>query len=209
MTNHPFTNYEDAPLFYSREFSRYNKIKDKIINKEIKKADWEIIRLSRPGIENKLKKLCKLAGLSALTPHMLRHNSCTLCAKAGFNEMQLRIRYGWSPTSKMPSKYTHLASVDIDDKIKQITGFKEPDKLMKSKLENIICWNCQEENVPTNKFCSICGANLNPKKEEITATAIETGLAFQQMSKDPELMMKMMEMMAEKWEQMQKGKKKE
>ena len=60
----------------------------------------------------------------------------------------------------MPSKYTHLVSKDLDDKIKQITGFKEPDKPMKSKLENITCWNCQEENVPTNKFCGKCSANL-------------------------------------------------
>jgi len=206
LNNHPFKNHEDAPLFYTREFSRYNKITDKINNKEIKKADWEIVRLSRPGIENKLKKICKLAGLSVLTPHQLRHNSCTLCAKAGFNEMQLRIRYGWSPTSKMPSKYTHLASVDIDDKIKQITGFKEPDKLMKSKLENIICWNCQEENVPTNKFCGKCSANLNPTKEEMTISATETGLATQEMLKDPKFRDFYNDMLALTWEKYMKMK---
>jgi integrase/recombinase XerD len=208
LNNHPFKNYEDAPLFYSREFSRYNKIKDKIINKEIKKADWEIIRLSRPGIENKLKKVCKLAGLSVLTPHMLRHNSCTQAAKKGFNEMEMRIRYGWSPTSKMPSRYTHLASKDLDDKIKVITGFKEPGEPEKSKLITIICWNCQEENVPTNKFCGKCSANLNPTKEEMTVTATETGLGIQQMMKDPEFMMKMMNMMAEQWKKLEKEKNK-
>lgn len=187
LNNHPFKKYEDAPLFYSREFSRYNKIKYKITNKKIKKADWDIVRLSRPGIENKLKKICKLANLSVMTPHQLRHNSCTLCAKAGFNEMQLRIRYGWSPTSKMPSKYTHLASADIDDKIKQITGFKEPDKLMKSKLENIVCWNCQEENVPTNKFCSRCGYNLKTLEEKFTMNAADIGIAMQK-TMDPKLL---------------------
>lgn len=206
LNNHPFKNYDDAPLFYSREFSRYNKIKDLINNKKIKKADWESVRLSRPGIENKLKKICKLAGLPIMTPHQLRHQSCTLCCKAGFNEMQLRIRYGWSPTSKMPSKYTHLASVDIDDKIKQITGFKEPEEPEISKLASILCWNCQEENVPTNKFCSKCGSNLNPSKEELTPTATETGLGIQEMMKDPEFMMQMMNMMAKKWAEMQKKK---
>jgi len=206
LNNHPFKDYKDAPLFYTREFSRYNRIKEKINNEEVKKADWEKVRLSRPGIENKLKKICKLAGLSVLTPHQLRHNSCTISARVGFNDAQLRERYGWKPSSKMPSKYTHLVSADLDDKIKQITGFKEPDKPMKSKLENITCWNCQEENVPTNKFCGKCSAILNPTKEEMTINATETGIATQEMLKDSDFRDFYNDMLALTWEKYMKMK---
>ncbi|MCJ7570537.1 MAG: zinc ribbon domain-containing protein, partial [Candidatus Thermoplasmatota archaeon] len=110
------------------------------------------------------------------------------------------IRYGWSPTSKMPSKYVHLASKDLDDRIKVITGFKEPEKAEKSKLITILCWNCNEENVPTNKFCAKCGTNLKPKKEEITMTATDTGIATQEMLKDPEFREFYNDMLALTWE---------
>jgi len=207
LNNHPLKKYPDAPLFYSRDMRTYLKVLDKINNKTVKKNDFEKLRLSRPGIEGLLTKLCRMAGVQTITPHMLRHNSCTQAAKKGFNEMEMRIRYGWSPTSKMPSRYTHLASKDLDDKIKVITGFKETEEPEKSKLVTIICWNCQEENVPTNKFCGKCSANLNPTKEEITMSAVETGLGIQELMKDKDFMMQMMNMMAEQWERLQKDKK--
>ena len=104
-----------------------------------------------------------------------------MAAKAGLNEMELRIRYGWKPTSQMPSRYTHLASKDLDEKIRILTGGKEPEEPENSVLQSILCWNCQEENVPTNKFCSRCGSNLNPTKEEITMDATTTGITTQEM----------------------------
>ncbi len=204
INNHPFKKYEDAPLFFTQNYSTFNKIINKINNNTFKKDDFEEVRLSRPGIENKIKKYCNLAGISVLTPHQLRHNSATLSCKAGFNEAQMRLRYGWSKTSKMPSRYTHLVSADLDEKIKQITGFKEPDKPLKSKLESIICWNCNDENVPTNKFCSMCGSNLNPKKEEITPTAAETGIALQKSMNQDE----MYQLMFKKLQDMEKELKK-
>jgi len=167
LNNHPFKKYLNAPLFYSLDMRNYLKVVNKAKNNNIEQSDFEKIRLSRPGIEGNLRKLCKYAGIQNLTPHMLRHTSATICSKKGFNEMELRIRYGWSPTSKMPSRYVHLASKDIDDKIKIITGYKEPEEIEPSKLTNIICWNCNNENVPTNKFCGVCGVDLKPK-EEIT-----------------------------------------
>ena len=206
LNNHPLKNYPDAPLFYSRDMKTYLKVLDKVHDKTVKQSDFEKLRLSRPGLEQLITKLCRMAGIQTITPHMLRHNSCTQAAKKGFNEMEMRIRYGWSPTSKMPSRYTHLASKDLDDKIKVITGFKEPEEPEKSKLIAIICWNCQEENVPTNKFCGKCSANLNPKKEEITMTATETGLATQEMLKDAEFKEFYNDMLALTWEKYQKMK---
>jgi integrase len=169
LNNHPFKDIDYAPLFYSRDSRVYSKVTNKVKDNTANENDLEKLRLSRPGIENNLRTLCKSAGIQDLTPHMLRHQSATLCSKKGFNEMELRVRYGWSSTSKMPSRYVHLASKDLDDKIKLITGFKEPIEPEKSKLITIVCWNCNEENVPTNKFCSKCSMNLNPTKKDIAS----------------------------------------
>ena len=157
LKNHPLKHFEDAPLFYSLDSRVYSKVIEKANKGTATHDDFNEVRLSRPGIEYILQRYCKMAGITKLTPHALRHNSCTKCAKMGFNEMELRIRYGWSPTSKMPSRYTHLAHKDLDDKIKVITGYQEPEEIEPSKLISIDCWNCHEENVPTAKFCSRCG----------------------------------------------------
>jgi len=183
LANHPLKHYDNAPLFLSYDSRNHSKIIEKINKGFAKSEDYDKIRLSRPGIEYILQRYCKMAGIPRLTPHTLRHNSCTKCAKLGFNEMELRIRYGWSPTSKMPSKYTHLASKDLDDKIKILTGYEEPEEVEPSKLINIICWNCNEENLPTAKFCSRCGMNLRPKKKEIL-DATTTGIHTQEMLQD-------------------------
>jgi len=186
VNTHPFKKYDNAPLFYSRDMRTYLKVFEKVKNGTVTQEDFEKIRLSRPGVEGNLRLLCKMAGIQDLTPHMLRHQSATLCSKKGFNEMELRIRYGWSRTSKMPSRYVHLASKDLDDKIKVITGYEEPKEPEKSKLITIICWNCNEENVPTNKFCAKCSATLKRTKEEVTGlTATDLGIALQKgMDKD-------------------------
>lgn len=179
LNNHPFKHIEYAPLFYSVDKRVYSRIVKKVKEGKATRNDIEQLRFSRTGIEGKLRQYCKIAELPKLTPHTLRHNSCTLSAKAGFNEMELRIRYGWSPTSKMPSRYTHLASKDLDDKIKIITGFVEPEEKPPSDLEVVLCWNCKEENIPTNKFCSRCGSKLNKDKDDITPTATDVGLLMQ------------------------------
>jgi integrase len=184
INKHPYKNYDKAPLFFTRDNRFFSPILRKANNGTINQSDFETLRLSRLSVKDIIKKIAKRASVPIEKPHDLRHNSCTLCSKAGFNEAELRIRYGWSPTSKMPSRYTHLASKDLDDKIKLLTGFKEPEKPEDDILQPIICWNCQEENVPTNKFCGKCSANLNPTKEEMTISATETGLATQEMLKD-------------------------
>jgi len=181
INKHPFKQYAKAPLFYSRDDRFLSNILKKANNGTVTKEDFEDIRLHRLSIKDIIKKIGKLADVPITKPHDLRHNSCTICAKKGFNEMELRIRYGWQPSSKMPSRYTHLASKDLDDKIKIITGFKEAEKPHDEILQPIMCWNCNEENLPSNKFCAKCGSNLKPKKEEMTVTATDTGITVQKL----------------------------
>jgi len=200
INTHPFKDYPNAPLFFTRMASKFSYVLNKVHDNTVKQGDFEKARLSRNGLGRIIKDISTNARLPiSLTPHKLRHNSCTRCSKVGFNEMESRIRYGWSPTSKMPSRYTHLASKDIDDKIKVITGFKEPETPEDSILQPILCWNCHEDNEPTNKFCNRCGSNLNPTKEELTMDAPTTGLSVQEMMKDPEFLIKFGNLLAEEY----------
>ena len=109
----------------------------------------------------------------------------------------------------MPSHYVHLAQKDSTDYIKKLLGITEDDKPEESLLQPILCPNCEYENVPTNIVCGRCGMKLNIKKEDIVMDATETGLKIQEMIKNPEFMMKMMNMMAEEWGELQNKKRKE
>jgi integrase len=176
LNHHPFKNYPKAPLFYSRASIKLNRLLKK---DSLTETDLQSLRLTKIGVQQLISRLTKQAGLSGITPHTFRHNSATRAAKIGLNEMELRIQYGWSRTSHMPSKYVHLASKDMDDKIKVLTGYKE-EKPVESKLKVVTCWNCQEDNVPSNIFCSRCGSKLNPDKKDLKPTANEIGVAMQQ-----------------------------
>lgn len=200
INKHPYKNYDKAPLFYSKYCkSKYQFLQNEK-NSQLDKTAFNLLRIHRLSVKDIIIQIAKYANVPIKSPKDLRHNSCTFAAKLGLNEMELRIRYGWSATSKMPSRYTHLASKDVDDKIKVIIGFKEPEKPENAVLQTILCWNCDSENIPTNKFCSRCGSNLNPKKEEITPTAIDTGIATQEALKDPEFREFYNDMLAKTWE---------
>jgi len=186
INKHPYKHYDKAPLFYSKYCGSKYEFLQREKNGGLNKEDFELLRLNRLSVKDIVKKIGKYANVSITRPHDLRHNSCTFSAKLGLNEMELRIRYGWSTTSKMPSRYTHLASKDVDDKIKVIIGFQEPDKPENASLQTIICWNCNEDNVPTNKFCGKCGSNLVRKKEDIV-NATELGIGLQKSMDQDEL----------------------
>lgn len=188
INKHPFKKYKKAPLFYSRDHKTYPNVITTLSRENLKKEELEKelekLRMAEVSVKDIVKNIAKRANAPVEKPHDLRHNSCTMASKAGLNEMELRIRYGWSPTSKMPSRYTHLASKDLDDKIKIITGFKEPEKPEDGILQPILCPNCDYENVPTNIICGRCGMKLNVSKEDLGLDATTTGIITQEMLKD-------------------------
>jgi len=209
LNSHPFKKYKKAPLFYSRFPYNYTRTISKMNREDLNEDDLEKVRMHRSSINAIVKTSGHRANAPINKPHDLRHVSATWCSKAGLNEMEMRIRFGWSFTSQMPSKYVHLAQSDLDDKIKILTGFKEPDEKEDTILQPVICINCDYENQPTNVVCGRCGTKLDITKEELTMTAVETGLSVQEMMKDPEFMMKMMNMMAEQWERLHQEKNKQ
>jgi len=136
--------------------------------------------LAHQGVNQILKRIVTRSGLKIhLTPHILRHNSATMSTVKGFNEQLLRLRYGWSKTSKMPSRYVHLVEKDSDDFIKKLLGIKEEDQPEESLLQPIICKNCGYENVPSNTVCGRCAMKLNINIKDISMTASDIGIALQ------------------------------
>ena len=81
----------------------------------------------------------------------------------------------------MPSHYVHLVSADTDNFIKKILGIKDEDTIKDTTLANVICWNCNNENPVTNRFCGRCSADLKPKPDVMKVTAIDTGLTIQKL----------------------------
>jgi len=208
--NHMYKNNPDAPLFYTMDTGVYINILKRINKKEDTPEDWERLKLTDIGLWNIVNRIIKSSGINVkISPHILRHNSATLCARMGFNEFMLRERFGWKRNSVMPSRYTHLASRDTNSFIKKKLGIEDEEEAEQNKeLQPILCWNCEFENPCTNNFCGRCSANLNPKKEEITPTATETGIATQEMLKDPKFREFYNDMLAMTWEKYAKMKEK-
>ena len=195
LNNHPRKNDPDAYFIYTEKQS-------------IKLEDRPNLPLTDTGIWRIINKIGRQTGLKDLHPHYLRHMSATMCCARGFTEPMLRSRFGWSRSSNMPSHYVHLVSADTDNFIKKILGIKDEDNIKDTTLANIICWNCNEENPVTNKYCGRCSAVLKPKKEEMIMTAIDTGITTQEMLKDPKFREFYNDMLAITWEQYQKIKEK-
>jgi len=197
LNHHKYKGNPDAPFIYSdANFTKNRNVED--------------TALSIIGLWFIVKRITKDAGIKDIHPHTLRHVSATFCAMKGFNEAMMRERFGWSKASTMPSYYTHIASKDTKDYIKKIMGIKDTDEDKKdiSGLAPIVCWNCQESNVPTNLFCFKCGANLKPKKEDIMPTATDTGIVIQDIIKDPEFRKYFNDILASTFENYKKMKEK-
>lgn len=84
----------------------------------------KIFNRSGRSIEEMIHNVAKKAGINrSVSPKLFRHTSATFYAKH-LTEPEMRIRFGWSRNSKMPSYYSHLSSRDIDNKILAINGIK-------------------------------------------------------------------------------------
>lgn len=187
LNHHPLKDNPDAPFIITENTRITSSIYKKINTGEATIDDINKLSLSENGVNQILERIEKKSGFKYhLYPHFLRHISATLCAGKGFNEPMLRERFGWSRSSKMPSRYVHITDETINTHIKQAMGIKDETPRIPDELQPIICWNCGFENPCTNKFCGKCSAKLKPTLEEMTATATDTGIVTQDALKDPE-----------------------
>lgn len=119
-------------------------------------------QLSYDGVKSILEKRVKIAGLEKrIFFHLFRHSEITETANY-LTEAQLRKRHGWSGSSKMPDKYTHLVDADVDKAVLAHYGLAKDEKKVMAQVPKI-CNVCEFPNAHDSKLCSKCGKALELK----------------------------------------------
>lgn len=142
------------------------------LRKEPKAPLWAPLLYGNPReaindrtMRDALGTMARRAGVTrAVNPHAFRHARATEAARRGWNESQMRAYFGWSRNSTMPSVYTHLANMDVRNKVLEDAGRKPPPKPQESPLAPQDCWYCQERNAATATFCGRCGRPLSVER---------------------------------------------
>ncbi len=130
-------------------------------------------------------KLAERAGLpEGISPHSFRHARATHLA-SDLTEAQMKVLFGWTGDSDMPSRYVHLSGKDVDGALLRINGIvtDAQDKITSATAPKA-CPRCHTSNSPAAKFCMQCSSPLDTKTvleieqrtlkaDEITAKVIE------------------------------------
>jgi site-specific recombinase XerD len=97
-------------------------------------------------------------------PYILRHSRATHLANHGMEQTQLCKMFGWSPTSKVPSRYIHMSGIHLDDAIISLSegGKVQPQEY---KLKTITCTRCSAKISPGANYCITCGLPVNLLEE--------------------------------------------
>jgi len=120
--------------------------------------------LSRDMLNIRLKYIAKRANIKKrVWTHGFRHSAATRDTVKGYNEAKLRIKYGWSKQSTMPSIYVHFANQNLKKEILVEKGIWKPDKKEDEPLtsQTISCPFCSIQNVKSSEYCNKCGKPLH------------------------------------------------
>ena len=142
--------------------------------------------MSRDNLNNMLKIVAKRAGITKrIWTHGMRHSAATKDSSNGWNEARMRIKFGWSKNSPMPSVYTHLANSDIKEAILEENGIIEyKDKKEKSLLNDAVkCMFCFTVNLQESDYCSKCGKPLKAEQFKVMEKKAEVTDVLQEMIK--------------------------
>ncbi len=141
MDMHPFKDNPEAPLWIILDKTKYGE-----------PVNWATARAI-------LGRACNRAGLpKKVNLKLFRHSGATNSAMY-FNEAQMRMRHGWTATSKMPANYVHLVNSDVDEAYLKHYGIKT------GKEEAIelpkVCYICKMPNSIESTICNKCGKPLD------------------------------------------------
>ncbi|MFH1641326.1 MAG: tyrosine-type recombinase/integrase [Nanoarchaeota archaeon] len=154
MCKHAIPYYQKLIENYPYEFNSNLPV---IINTKFTKPDF----ISTGFLGVTLKKMGRCAGIKKkIYNHLFRHSRATELSQH-MSESEMRIYFGWSKTSDMPTNYIHINNQNVKNKIKSIYGIKtEEKKELKDNLFRTKICGCGYTNPTTQVFCSKCGKEL-------------------------------------------------
>jgi len=119
----------------------------------------------RGTILNMIKYVAARAGIQKrVWTHGLRHASATDFARQGYNETEMRLKFGWTSTSTIPSNYTHYRHDELKNKMLVRSGKKTEIKEFDAKIIPLkTCPFCSYENPVENQYCGKCAKPLEAK----------------------------------------------
>lgn len=109
-----------------------------------------------------LSALGARAGVEGLGPHRLRHTAVTNRVKQGWNEDMLRVYFGWSKSSDMPSVYSQATMDDCLETDLRQRGLDETRPVGVSALSPLTCAACATPNPRGVLFCKGCNSPVDP-----------------------------------------------
>jgi len=116
---HPFNNNPNAPLWVM--------LGDRNKHDKMNYAAFRALVL-------RLKERAKIK--KRVYPHLFRHTRVThLLRNKQINESQAKVYFGWVPSSKMLSEYSHLVSQDVNEVMLEMHGIKTSKKKQESKIK--------------------------------------------------------------------------
>lgn len=151
LYNHPGKNDPQAALWVRLADGRWG-------------SRFQSIRKDRA--EKIIKKLSKRAGIRKnVSFHWLRHSQCTFYADSDVNEAKMREIFGWTSTSKMPSRYTHLTGRSSKKTVLALRGVEKVEEKVSARiLAPKKCLRCGESNSFDALYCQKCATVLDPKE---------------------------------------------
>lgn len=119
--------------------------------------------MDRDSLRTVVKNIAEKAGIKKrVWNHGFRHSSATDFVKQGYNEAELRLKYGWSKKSSIPHEYTHYDFDELMRKILIKDGKLKPTKEEKTNvLKTKKCLYCGTDCGSGSMYCPKCGNPLN------------------------------------------------
>lgn len=139
---HPFRDIAEAPLWIRIDKQGYGQ------------------PLTYAGTRQMVIRRCQIAHISKrVFLNLFRHSEATELAKF-MTEAQMKQRHGWSKDSKMPGRYVHLVSADVDEAIFEHYGIAKSKEEGPAKIPRR-CHVCDRPNPACSQTCSRCGRPLD------------------------------------------------
>ena len=122
---------------------------------------WKGSKYSYESSDRMLKRSVKVAGIKRkIYWHLFRHSAATRSAKF-MTDAIIKDRFAWSPTSKMPARYTHLnVGVDANNAYLKAHGI-EPESEDEVNIMPVLCPICNTPNNHDQKFCQKCAKPMS------------------------------------------------